>query len=128
MFSVGGMRELKKHNAPRMNHSEMDGHQVGFKSYARRCAFVFGAVLVTIGLMILISYFPPAHFGWSLKAAFILVMASCNAFLVAGFLMHLISERKMVYIILGFAVAFVIGLLGLSLDAMNDFPHGTMFH
>jgi hypothetical protein len=44
---------------------------------------------------------------------------------VAGFLMHLISEKKMIYTVLAFTVFFVIGLFALTLYAMHDFPTGT---
>jgi len=42
--------------------------------------------------------------------------------------MHLLSEKKMVYTILGFTVSFVIGLFGLTIYAMNDFPRNTVIH
>lgn len=103
-------------------------HPVDFNSYVRRCAAVFGVVLIAVGLMIWTSYIPEAHLGWSPKIAIILVVASFNAFIVAGFLMHLISERKMVYTILAFTVSFVIGLFALTLYAMNDFPNHTVIH
>jgi hypothetical protein len=51
-----------------------------------------------------------------------------NAFLVAGFLMHLLSEKKLIYTLLGFTVFFFAGLLGLTLYAMQDFPTGTQMH
>ena len=63
-----------------------------------------------------------------MKIAIILAIASVNAFFVAGFLMHLLSEKKMVYTILGFTVSFVIGLFGLTIYAMNDFPRNTVIH
>ncbi|MBU6408785.1 MAG: hypothetical protein KGR98_00220 [Verrucomicrobia bacterium] len=100
-------------------------HPVDFNHYLRRCAYVFVAALCAIGLMVFTSYLPPQHYSWSLKAALILVIATCNAFLVAGFLMHLISEKKMIYTILGFTAIFVVGLFGLTLYAMQDFPAGT---
>lgn len=114
------------HNAPAGGAPQLHDHPVEFNSYVRRCACVFAVVLVAVGLMIWISYLPQAHFGWSLKAGLILTMAAFNAFIVAGFLMHLISEKKMVYTILAFTVSFVIGLFGLTLYAMRDFPHGTI--
>jgi hypothetical protein len=39
--------------------------------------------------------------------------------------MHLISEKKMIYTVLAFTVFFFIGLMGLTLWAMHDFPAGT---
>ena len=123
------MSELKtaeQHNAPAMGHSESHDHPVDFNSYVRRCAGIFCVVLVAVGLMIWTSYLPQEHFGWTAKVCLILAIACCNAFFVAGFLMHLISEKKMVYTILAFTVSFVIGLFGLTLYAMRDFPHGTI--
>ena len=103
-------------------------HHVDFNAYVRRCATVFGVVLVTVALMIWTSYLPAERFGWPTKISIILAVATCNAFIVAGFLMHLLSERKMVYTILGFTVSFVIGLFALTLYAMNDFPRNTIIH
>lgn len=111
-------------SAPRIH----DDHPVDFNSYLRRCGAVFVAVLIAVGLMIWTSYVPETHLGWPGKVAVILLIASFNAFIVAGFLMHLISEKKMVYTILGFTVSFVIGLFALTLYAMNDFPRNTVIH
>jgi caa(3)-type oxidase subunit IV len=107
---------------------ESHDHPVDFNSYLRRCAVVLGVVLIAVGLMIWTSYVPEASLGWTKKVTIILLIASCNAFIVAGYLMHLISERKMVYTILGFTVSFVIGLFALTLYAMNDFPRNTVIH
>jgi caa(3)-type oxidase subunit IV len=102
-------------------------HPVDFNHYLRRCAYVFVAVLCAVSLMIWISYLPE-HYTWTLKVTFILAVACCNAFLVAGFLMHLLSEKKMIYTLLAFTVFFFAGLLGLTLYAMQDFPTGTQMH
>jgi TctA family transporter len=47
------------------------------------------------------------------------------AVVVAGFLMHLLSEKKMIYTTLAFTVFFFAGLMGLTIWAMHDFPTGT---
>jgi heme/copper-type cytochrome/quinol oxidase subunit 4 len=101
-------------------------HPVDFNNYVRTCVYVFIAVLCATALMVWISYLP--HYSWAMKVSLILVVAACNAFVVAGFLMHLISEKKMVYTVLGFTVTFVIALFALTLYAMNDFPVGTQMH
>ena len=77
--------------------------------------------------MIAISY---SHIGqgWTLKVTLILAIAVVNAFLVAGYLMHLLSEKKLIYTVLAFTVCFFIGLVGLTLWAMGDFPLGTAVH
>ncbi len=118
----------ESHNAPVSSAPPLHEHPVDFKSYVRRCAGVFGVVVVAVGLMIWTSYLPQEHFGWSVKVGLILAIACGNAFFVAGFLMHLISEKKMVYTILAFTVSFVIGLFALTIWAMNDFPKNTVMH
>ncbi len=120
------MKTAGQHNAPTMGHSESHDHPVDFNSYVRRCIAILGVVLCAVGLMIWASFLPQDRFSWSEKVAIILLIASVNAFFVAGFLMHLLSERKMVYTILGFTVSFVIGLFGLTIWAMNDFPSHTV--
>ena len=105
-----------------------DSHPVDFKSYLQRCIYIFIAVLCAVALMIYISYLPMAQYSWAIKVAMILAVACVNAFLVAGFLMHLLSEKKLIYTVLGFTVFFFAGLMGLTLYAMQDFPTGTQMH
>ena len=87
---------------------------------------MFLAVLCTTSLMICASFLP--HYGWPAKVAMILAIAVVNAFLVAGFLMHLLSEKKMIYTVLAFTVFFFAGLMGLTVWATDDFPPGTAIH
>jgi caa(3)-type oxidase subunit IV len=100
---------------------------VSLQSYIRLCGVVFLVVLCTTTAMIATSF---AHLGdgWTLKVALILAIAVVNAFLVAGYLMHLLSEKKLIYTVLVFTVVFFIGLMGLTMWAMNDFPTGTAVH
>ena len=103
-----------------------EAHSTDLKSYIRRCALEFLAVICTTSLMIAASF---ANIGgWPVKVAVILAVAVVNAFLVAGFLMHLLSEKKMVYTVLAFTVFFFAGLMGLTVWATGDFPVGTIFH
>lgn len=106
-----------------MSESHQAEHPVDFKSYLRRCAYVFVAVLCTTSLMIFASYLP--NYGWTAKVGMILAVACVNAFVVAGFLMHLLSEKKMIYTLLGFTVFFFAGLMGLTIWAMHDLPLGS---
>ncbi len=86
-------KTAEPHDAPPTGHSEVPEHPVDFNHYLRRCAYIFVAILCAIGAMVWISYLP-AHYTWAAKAAMILAVAAGNAFVVAGFLMHLISEKK----------------------------------
>ena len=110
-----------------MNNMSESEKPVSLENYVRLCAVVFLVVLCTTSAMIATSF---SHLGdgWTLKVAIILAIAVVNAFLVAGYLMHLLSEKKLVYTVLGFTVVFFIGLMGLTLAATNGFPPGTATH
>jgi hypothetical protein len=84
------------------------------------------AIICTTSLMIYASFLP--HYGRPAKVAMILAIAIVNALVVAGFLMHLLSEKKLVYTVLAFTVFFFIGLMGLTVWATNSFPPGTATH
>ena len=68
---------------------------VSLQSYFRLCAVVFLVVVCTTSAMIGTSF---SHLGegWTLKVTLILAIAVVNAFLVAGYLMHLLSEKKLI--------------------------------
>jgi heme/copper-type cytochrome/quinol oxidase subunit 4 len=124
------MSELKttgQHDAPLTGETESHGHAVDFKSYVRRCIYVFIAVLCAVSLMIVVSYLPQTY-SWAVKVTLILAIACCNAFVVAGFLMHLLDEKKAIYTTLAFTVFFFAGLMGLTMWALHDFPTGTQTH
>jgi caa(3)-type oxidase subunit IV len=97
---------------------------VSLQSYYRLCAVVFLVVICTTAAMIATSF---SHLGdgWTLKVAIILGIAMINAFLVAGYLMHLLSEKKLIYTVLAFTLFFLIGLMGLTVWASFAFPPGT---
>jgi hypothetical protein len=121
------MSELKtaeQHDAPLTGESQSHEHPVDFPSYLRRCIYIFIAILCATSLMIWISFLPE-HYTWAEKVGMILTVAVANAFVVAGFLMHLISEKKMIYTVLVFTVFFAAAMMWLTLYAMNDFPTGT---
>ena len=121
------MSELKtagQNDAPLSGKTESHEHPVNFENYLRRCLYIFIAILCATSLMIWISFLPE-RYTWAAKVGMILSVAAANAFVVACFLMHLISEKKMIYTVLAFTVFFVIGLFALTLYAMHDFPTGT---
>jgi caa(3)-type oxidase subunit IV len=107
--------------------SDAKEQSVSLNSYIRLCAVIFLVLICTTGAMIATSF---AHIGegWTLKVTLILAIAIVNAFLVAGYLMHLLSEKKLIYTVLIFTVFFFAGLMGLTMWAMNNFPTGTAVH
>ena len=84
-------------------------------------ALLIGTI-VTVGLNYL-------HFdSKALTIAIALFVATIKATLVACYFMHLISEKKMIYIILGFTTFFVIGLMALTLFTYANPPALTVTH
>ena len=100
--------------------------QEHFNQHVRRYLYVFYALLfgtlVTVGA----SYIPFGNHHVNIAVA--LFIACGKAFLVAGFFMHLISERKMIYGLLAFTGFFFLGLMFLTLSAYGDFPRMTVTH
>lgn len=91
-----------------------------FSQYARRTFYVFAVVLCTTLGMVGASFAPiPTS---ALRITLILGVACVNACIVAAFLMHLISERGLIRVVLVFTGIFFIALLGLSAIAVHDIP------
>jgi hypothetical protein len=91
-----------------------------FKNHTRRTLFIFASVLCGTFLMVGASFAPLRNPHMNL--VLVLVAACCNAFIVAGFLMHLFSERKMIYTMLGFTAFFTVMLFALTWIAEHDVP------
>jgi len=94
------------------SHDSHDVHQE-----VRRYLIVFGSLLagtiLTVGAYYL--HLPSV----ALTIAVALFIATVKGFLVAGYFMHLISERKMIYGILGATVFFFAGLMYLIVWSMQ---------
>jgi FtsH-binding integral membrane protein len=95
-------------------------HPESFNSYARRCGIIFAAVVCGTLLMVATSLAPIPN--RSLATALVLAGACVNAFLVAGYLMHLLSEKRAIYALLVFTGIFFVGLMGLTVWAAHDVP------
>lgn len=88
--------------------------------HVRPYVIVFLALLVGTGLTVWASYI---HFGSNaMNIAIALLIASVKASLVAGYFMHLISERKLIYSVLISTGFFFAGLMALTLWASHDYP------
>lgn len=102
-------------------------HDEHFQEHIRRYLYVFYALIFGTVVTVLASYIP---FGGhrALNIAVALVIASGKAFLVCGYFMHLISERKMIYGILAFTAFFFIGLMFLTVWSFGDPPPFVTTH
>lgn len=99
-------------------------HQDHFSHHVRRYLYVFYALLFGTIITVLASFIPWGSQVVNVGVA--LLIASAKAFLVAGYFMHLISERKMIYAIMAFTVFFFAGLMFLTLWHYGDFPKNTI--
>jgi cytochrome c oxidase subunit IV len=97
-----------------------------FKHHVRRYLFVFYALIFGTLVTVAASYIPFGNREINIGVA--LFIACGKASLVAGYFMHLISERKMIYGIMAFTAFFFFGLMFLTLSAYADFPAHTITH
>ena len=97
-----------------------------FGPHVRRYLLVFYVLLFGTLITVGASYIPFGHRAINIGVA--LLIASGKAFLVAGYFMHLISERKMIYGLIAFTAFFLIGLMFLTLYSFADFPRNTTTH
>ena len=105
----------------------MDSHSPEhFSHHVRRYLYVFYALLFATIVTVLASYMPWGNHEINIGVA--LFIAICKASLVACYFMHLISERKMIYGIMGFTAFFFIDLMFLTLATFSDFPKFTVTH
>lgn len=61
----------------------------------------------------------------ALTIAVALFIASIKSFLVAGYFMHLISEKKMIYLVMATTVFFFVGMIALIMWSDQDLPRGS---
>jgi cytochrome c oxidase subunit 4 len=100
-----------------MTHHDVSKH-------VRTYLLVFGALIVgTILTVAAWKVHLPTLFLTVLVA---MIIASLKASLVAGWFMHLASEQKMIYVILGFTAFFFLGMVVLTIWAMTDTPTHVM--
>ena len=97
-----------------------------FAQHVRRYLYVFYALifgtLITVGA----SYIPFGNREINIGVA--LFIAISKASLVACYFMHLISERKLIYGIMGFTAFFFAGLMFLTVLSFSDLPRHTVTH
>lgn len=95
-----------------------------YNRFSRKCALVFAAVVCGTLIMVGASYAPLPQRSYNI--AIILAGACVNAALVAGHLMHLLSERKTIYALVAFTTLFFAALVGLTIWSWYQVPgYGT---
>ena len=105
-------------------HAIEDGADGGAHSVAearkhmRTYAIIGVALMIGTGLTVWASFINFGSREINIIAA--LIIACTKGFLVAGFFMHLISEKKMIYAVLACTVFFATGLMFLTLLSMSN--------
>lgn len=90
----------------------------------RRYWKVLTALLILTVVTVGISYL---KFGLAAAIIVALTIALIKGSLVACFFMHLISERKLVYLILGFVVFFFLSMMLLIYASYFNLPGGARY-
>ena len=93
----GGVHDPNVHHSPEEIRKE-----------TRKYIIVFVALACLTAITVFIAY---QHFEPSIAITLALLVACIKAFLVAGYFMHLLSERKLIYAVLGITVFFFAMLL-----------------
>lgn len=94
------------------------------KQEIRKYWGVFTALLILTVLTVGISYL---KFGLAVAVTVALLIALVKGSLVACFFMHLISEKKVIFVILGFVVFFFLFMMLLIYASHFNLPEGIKF-
>jgi cytochrome c oxidase subunit 4 len=108
----------------------METHDLAaFKRHLRIYIGVFVALLIATVLTVAVSY---VHFGHKDShvgnVTVALIIAGMKAFLVAGFFMHLVSEKRSIYTLLAITGVCFLGLITLTVLAFYNPPEQTELH
>jgi len=86
---------------------------------------VFIALLIGTVITVALNYM---HFdSMALTVTIALFIATIKGFLVAGFFMHLISEKKAIYAVMLVTVFFFAAMMYLTVWARDEMPRGTQY-
>ena len=100
-------------------------HSHDISKHVKVYVSVFVALLLGTILTVAMYY---QHFdSVAVTVAIALFIATVKASLVAGFFMHLISEKKAIYAILLATVFFFAGMMYLTVWSRGEMPRGTTY-
>ena len=98
----------------------MSAHSHGEHFSVKRYILVFVALLIGTVLTVGAYYLHLPTVAITIAVA--MLIATVKACLVAGFFMHLSHEKKMIYGILAMTAFFFVGLMAITIWAMQDYP------
>ena len=97
----------------------MSDHSDDVSKHIRGYLIIGGTLIIGTVVTVLASQINLGH-HWNIVLA--LVIATFKASLVALYFMHLISEKQLIYTVLGFTAFFFIGLMFITIAAYHDHP------
>jgi cytochrome c oxidase subunit 4 len=99
------------------SHTSSSEHPVDIKKHVRAYIAVFVALMALTVITVVVSTF---HLNITAAVIVALFIATVKGSLVAGYFMHLISEKKVIYLVLIFTVVFFIALMFLPIFGHAD--------
>ena len=97
--------------------SDHADHAVDIDKHVRVYITVFVSLMVLTGITVAVAQF---HLPIHIAVTVALIVATIKGSLVACYFMHLISEKKLIYAVLGLTVVFFIALLALPVVTVHD--------
>ena len=98
-------------------HSMTSDHAVDVDRHVRVYITVFVALMALTIITVAVSRL---HLSIPIAVTVALIVATIKGALVAGYFMHLVSEKKLIYAVLALTVAFFIVLLTLPVVTHNN--------
>jgi cytochrome c oxidase subunit IV len=100
------------------DHAAMTSdHAVDIDKHVRVYITVFVALMALTLITVAVSYL---HLALPLAVTVALLVATVKGSLVACYFMHLISEKKLIYAVLGLTAVFFVALLALPVVTVQD--------
>src|SRR6476620_9470928 len=97
--------------------STTSDHAVDIDHHVRIYITVFAALMVLTIITVAVSRF---HLPVPIAVTVALIVAIIKGSLVACYFMHLISEKKLIYAVLGLTAAFFVALLALPVLTVHN--------
>jgi cytochrome c oxidase subunit 4 len=92
-------------------------HAVDIDKHVRIYITVFVALMALTLITVAVSYL---HLPLPMAVTVALLIATVKGSLVACYFMHLISEKKLIYAVLGLTAVFFVALLALPVATVNN--------
>jgi caa(3)-type oxidase subunit IV len=86
----------------------------------RRYLIIFGCMVVSALVTVGVALAPLGNHKLNIGLA--LVVVALQAFLVLGFMMHLLSERRLIHTVLIFTGIFILALMVLTVVSVREVP------